>query len=166
MTGPQDPIDRTIDEVLASMLEGEPSRVTGASVRRAASSPGRTALPMWLAAAAVLIVLLGVFLRTETPAPVLSTARTQQAPTPAPRFEASPAPTPSGAPSLGAAAKAPRLAMTSEPVYEGLPRLEVASINLPEPLDTTGIGSDPIRITVIEIPPLTVSGLTNEQENK
>ena len=110
-------------------------------------------LPMWLAAAAVLVAALGVALRNDVPSPAPLVARS----TPAPRLDPSPAPTRAPATEIRIAAKRPGNPMTTEPVYEGLPRLEVAWIALPEPLTTSHLGAEPIHTPGIEITPLSAS---------
>ena len=116
---------------------------------------------MWLAVAAVLVAALGVALRNDAPAPPPLSARA----TPVRPKEPAPAPTPV-VPEIRVATKRPMNPMTTEPVYEGLPRLEVASIDLPDPLHTSRLGAEPIHTPGIEVMPLSVSTLPNEQENK
>lgn len=168
---PKDDLDRAIDEALASMIGGEPRRVSAASVRQAMGESRGSRLPMWLAAAAVLIAALGVVFRTvrapgnELPVPV---ARSAEAPSPSEgRPVPASSPTP-GAPSARAAAATSTRGVrtTTEPAYEGLPRLTIASIELPEPLSAGLLDAGPIRIPHIEIAPLSVSSLSTESENK
>ena len=159
----KDPIDRAIDEALASMVGGEPRRVSASSVRRAMGESRGSKVPMWLAAAAMIVAALGVALRNDAPSPAPLAARS----TPSPGVAPSSAPTPFPAPpEVRAAARPPGDTMTTEPVYEGLPRLEVAWIDLPPPLTTSRLGAEPIHIPGIEITPLSLPSLSNEQEFK
>ena len=155
---PRDDIERAIDEVLASVVGGEPRRVNAASVRKVMAERRSSRLPVWIAAAAVLVVGLAVTLREQGPigrAPA-SVARSVEVSAP---VEARP--TPPSAP-IQAGQVAPALNIP----YEGLPRLTIASIDLPEPLFTSRLDADPIRIARIEIAPLSVASLSNEQEHK
>lgn len=165
---PKDDLDRAIDETLASMLEGEPRQVSGASVRRAMGRSARSSLPVWLAVAAVLIVALTVALPGRAPveSPRQSAARVV---TPSASIEprsasSEPAPAPSATPSRVASVRS-RVAMTTEPVYEGLPRLTIDSIEPPQPLRPARIADEPLRIPTLETPPLAVSGLSNEPDH-
>lgn len=161
-------LDQVIDEALASMVAAEPRGVTGASVRQAAGGKRDFRLPVWLAAAAVLIAMLGVSLRKDR-APIApdraAVARSTEAP---PTAEARPTPSvvaaepPRGLPANPGPAKRVYAQTTTEPVYEGLPRLSVDSIDLPEPLGTDRLAPDPIRVPGLEIAPLTVSTLSSE----
>lgn len=169
---PRDDLDRAIDQTLASMLGGEPRRVTGASVRQAMGESSGVRRPLWLAAAAALIAALGVsLLKDRAPVAPASAARSTESPAPAEVR----VPSPSG--SIPAARVAPAglprparegsgFQVTAEGPYEGLPRLTIASIALPEPLSGSPLDSDPIRIPRIEIAPLSISGLSNEPEPK
>jgi len=166
-----DLIDRAIEEALASMVAGEPRRVSAASIRQAMGEGQRSTFPIWLAAAAVLIVGLGVALKARPPV--------AEGPGRVARFHPAPAPvearsTPSSDTSQGTGlatghSMTPRrlaVAAVTEPAYEGLPRLIIASIGLPEPLVTPRLDSDPLEIPGIDIAPLSLSGLSPEQENK
>jgi hypothetical protein len=166
---PETEIERTIDEALAAMVEGEPRRVSGASVRRAMGESRGSRFPVWLAAAAVLVMAIGVALKgvaPPPPAPIVTRSTAVRAPLEV-RLGPSPGPdlptritgeSPAGSRRL-------RVRTTNDPPYEGLPRLTIASIDLPEPLFTLGLGADPIQISLLEIAPLPVSSLSNEQEN-
>ena len=175
---PKDDLDRAIDHTLASMVGGEPHRVSAASVRRAMGESRRSSLPVWLAAAAVLIVALGVALKSRAPvAPGPTSAGRSIVPTSPVEARATPS-----ADSISAAAVAiassPGTAgvsparkgrstyTTTEAPYEGLPRLTTASIGLPDPLSTERLEADPIQISRIEIAPLAISSLSPEQEHK
>jgi len=161
-------LDRVLDEALASMVAGEPRGVSGASVRQAMGESRNFRVPVWLAAAAVLIALLGVSVRKDrafitpdraavarsTPAPVTAELR------PAPSVVATE--NSRGLSANLASAKRVYVPTTTEPVYEGLPRLRVDSIDLPEPLRTDRLAADPIRVPGLEIAPLTVSTLSSE----
>ena len=154
---PRDDIERAIDEVLASVVAGEPRRVNAASVRKVMAERRSSRLPVWLAAAAVLVVGLAVGLREQahigrTPA---SVARSAEVPAPAVAR-----PTPPLAP-IQAGQVAPALNIP----YEGLPRLTIAAIDLPEPLFTSRLDASPIQTPRIEIAPLSVASLSNEQEH-
>lgn len=166
-----DPTERAIDEVLASMVEGEPLRVSGASVRRAMGESRGSSLPAWLAVAAVLVAAIGVAFKDRAPAAVTPASGSRSADPPS-RVEAQPPPSPHSArvaPAVIAASNASRrqgAAASSEPAYEGLPRLTIASLDLPEPLLTSGLEAGPIQIPLIEIAPLSVSSLPPEPPNK
>jgi hypothetical protein len=161
-----DSIDHAIDEVLASMVQGEPRRVSGPSVRQAAGE-GRLG-PVFLKYRAPLAPAPSSAARsTEGPAPVEVRATSSPAFIPAARVAlTSPASSNAGAPGGAPAGKGLRARTTTEAPYEGLPRLTVASIDLPEPLSPRPLDADPIRIPRIEIAPLAISGLSNEQEHK
>jgi hypothetical protein len=166
-----DPIDRAIDEALASMVSGEPRRVSGVSVRQAAGESRRSSIPMWLAAAAVLIVALTVALEGRAPVAVTPAGVAQVVPSPAPvEVRSMPSTEPTEVrrptPSPAAASRGAIVATTTEPVYEGLPRLTIASIDPPEPLRPERIAAEPLQVPQIEIAPLAVSSLYNEQEHK
>lgn len=169
--GPKDDLDRAINATLASMVGGEPRRVSAASVRQAMGENRGRALPLWLAVAAVLVVSLGVVLRGSAPAPESPVGVARLIPAPAPvevRPTRSPEPgaAPSTTPRPAAGSRHSSAATTTEPVYEGLPRLSIASIESPEPLRPAGMTDDPLRISTLEIAPLSVSTLSNEQEHK
>ena len=163
---PKDDLDRAIDETLASMLHGEPRHVSGAGVRRAAGESGRPSVPAWLAVAAVLIAALGVvFSKDRAPiarAPV-SVARSTEHPV---SVEVPARLAPPGTAGVAPARRARSTQTTTEARYEGLPRLTIAWIDLPEPLSTSRLAADPIQIPSIDIAPLSVSSLWNEQEHK
>jgi len=168
---PKDDLDRAIDEALASMVQGEPRRVSGASVRQAVGEGRRSNLPVWLALAAVLIVGLAVALTARAPLEESPAGVAQSVRPPGPiEVRSAPSLDAAGGTILasGRAATPDRLtvATTTEPAYEGLPRLTIASIDLPEPLSTSGLAADPIRIPTIDIPPLSVATLSTEPENK
>ena len=175
---PKDDLDRAIDETLASMVSGEPRRVSAASVRQAMGESRSFRLPVWLAAAAVLVAGLGVtFLKDRAPVapPPVSVARSTESPAPARvRVPSSPDSPPAARVSLGppgtAGVPPPRKGLPSqtptEPPYEGLPRLTIAAIDPPEPLSTVRLEADAILIPRIEIPPLPISSLSTEQEHK
>ena len=164
-----DPIDRVLDEALASMVQGEPRQVSGPSVRQAAGESRTSGLPVWLAAAAVLIVALTVALKGRAPVAVTPVGVAQAVPSPA-AVEVRPMPSPEPAqaqrttPLPAAGSRHFTVATTTEPVYEGLPRLTIASIELPEPLRPARIDADPLQISQIEIPLLAVSSLSDEPE--
>jgi hypothetical protein len=167
---PNDDLDRILDETLASMVEGEPLRVSGSSVRHAVGKRHGFALPMWLAAAAVLIVGLVVASRSrvaepETPARIASAvpSLSPAEPLPAPSLNISPADL---APAQPAASTRFVRATTTEPVYEGLPRLTIYPIELPEPLTTARLVGEPIQLQSIDIAPLSVSTLSNENNQE
>ena len=157
----KDPLDRAINETLASMVAGEPRRVSASSVRRAMEESRGSRLPMWLAAAALIVAALGVVLRKDAPSPAPLTAGKTASSAIAPRFTSTPLPTPE----IRVAVKPPADTMTTEPVYEGLPLLEVALIDLPAPLTTSRLGAEAIHIPGIEIPPLSLPSLSNEPDN-
>ena len=171
-----DPIDLAIDEALASMVRAEPRRVSAASVRQAMGERGSSRLPVWLAAAALLLVAVGVVLKERSAVGPASVARSTE-PTRPSEVRATPSTDPiSPAPvalasSPGNARATPlgkgrRAGTAVFSPYEGLPRLAVASIDLPEPLSQSPLDADPIRIPRIEIAPLSISGLSTEQEHK
>lgn len=169
--GPPDQIERTIDEVLASMVEGEPLRVSGASVRRAMGESRGSSLPAWLAVAAVLVAAIGAAFKDRVPAAV-TPASVSRSTGPPSRVEAQPTPSPHSAlvaPAVIAASNASGRhgsAASSEPAYEGLPRLTIASLDLPEPLLTSGLEAGPIQTPLIDIAPLSVPSLSPEPQNK
>lgn len=161
-----DPLDRAIDETLASMVQGEPRRVSGPSLRKMAGEGRVLRLPAWLAVAAILVVAVGVALKERAPvaAPV---GLAQSVPSPAPTdVLSSPSPLPTQAPRLIPAKGSRRLAVASatEAVYEGLPPLRVATMEPLEPLGLSPLDAIPVDIPRIEIAPLSVSSLSNEQE--
>ena len=165
-----DDLDRILDETLATMVEGEPRRVSGASVRRAAGKRSGFAIPMWLAAAAVLIV--GVIVASKSRAPVQEApARVARAlPSSSPN-EPGPAPSPAAEKPADHSPVRTNMrvarATTTEPAYEGLPRLTIQSIDAPEPLTTAGLaGNQPIQLQRIEITPLSISTLSNENHQE
>ncbi len=167
---PKDDLDRVIDDTLASMVGGEPRQVSAASVRHALEADRRFTLPLWLAVAAVLVVSLGVVLRGRAPT-TESPVGVALVPSPAPMAvrltrSSEPGPAPNTTPRPAAGSRHSRVATTTEPVYEGLPRLTIASIESPEPLRPAWMTDDPIRISSLEIAPLSVSTLSNEQEHK
>ncbi len=166
-----DPIDRLLDEALASMVQGEPRRVSGPSVRQAVGESRPWSLPVWLAVAAVLILALTVVLKRRAPVAVTPVGVAQAMPSPAPvEVRSTPSPGPTPAPRTAAfPAAGPRVfavATTTEPVYEGLPRLTIASIDPPEPLRPARIDTDPLSTSRIEIASLAVSSLSIEPEPK
>ena len=168
---PKDDLDRAIDEALASMVQGEPRRVSGASVRQAAGESGGFRLPVWLAVVAILIVGLGVFVnrRHRVALPSASVARSTEPRAP---VEASPTPSPGASPAervaltASAASKRVQVQTTTEPRYEGLPRLAIASIADPEPLRPDALDPRPIQIPGIDIAPLSIPGLSDQPEHK
>ncbi len=165
---PKDALDHHIDEALASMVGGEPRGVIAASVRQAIEER-RSSRPAWLALAAVLVVALGVALKDRAPVgqPPVPVARSAEAPAP---DEARPAPsanpTPAAAVAASPTSRRVRVQGATGGPYEGLPRLTIALIDLPEPLSAGVIDAGPIQIPRIEIAPLSISSLSNEQEHK
>ena len=163
---PKDDLDRAIDATLASMVDAEPRRVSAASVRQAVGESRDFRIPVWLAAAAVLIAVLGLVLRKDraqvAPAPI-SVARSTETPAP---VEASAPVAPSPNADVPPTRKALAARTTTEAVYEGLPRLTIASIDPPEPLSGGLLEAASIRISPIEIAPLSISGLSAETEHK
>lgn len=163
-------LDRAIDEVLASVVAGEPRRVTARSVRQALNETTASRIPLWLSVAAVLALGFVLTIRPRGPiseAPGLATSR--------PPLEKLSPPV-----SIPASAGVRKVAASPRPVrgparferfdepwgsYEGLPRLTIASIELPEPLSTIRLEADAIQIPRIEIAPLFVSALSLEQEH-
>jgi len=168
---PKDSLDREIDEVLASIAAEEPRRVNAASVRRAMGGRRAALLPAWLAAAAILIVAIGVVARSRTPAEKAPevVARSVAAPV-APEARATPSiePRPAVQPNEPRLLRRsrPRAETAVEPPYEGLPRLVVAAIDVPQPLSTGLLAGESILIPQIEISPLVVSSLPNDHEPK
>ena len=168
---PKDDLDRAIDDTLASMVGGEPRRVSAASVRQAMEADRGFTLPVWLGVAAVLVVSLGVALRGRAPATESPVGVARLVPSPAPTEvrptrSPEPGPAPGTTPRPAAESRHSRAATTTEPVYEGLPRLTIASIEPPEPLRPVRMTDDPLRISTLEIAPLSVSTLSNDQEHK
>lgn len=168
---PKDALDREIDEVLASIAAEEPRRVNAASVRQAMGGRRAASLPAWLAAAAILIVAIGVVVKSRTPAekapevivrsgvaPVIAEAR------PVPSIEPEPAVRMNETRPLRRPSR--RTDTAAEPPYEGLPRLVVAAIDVPEPLSAGLLSGESIVIPRIEISPLVVSSLPNDHEPK
>jgi len=99
---PKDDLDRVIDEAVASMVAGEPRRVSAATVRQAMGRRRGFGPPVWLAAAAVLIVGLALALKYLVPASKAPVTVTQSAASPAPSAppaEGSPVPSESPTPS-------------------------------------------------------------------
>lgn len=168
---PRDDLDRAIDEALASMVGGEPRRVSAASVRQAMMTRRAAPLPAWFAAAAVLILAVGVAVNRRTPAEkapeVIARAAGAQV-VPEARVTPSIVPEPAVRTSQTRLARppGPRADTAAEPPYEGLPRLSVAAIGVPEPLSTDLLSGEAIVIPQIEITPLVVSSLSNDHEPK
>ncbi len=169
---PKDALDLEIDEVLASIAAEEPRRVSAASVRRAIGGRRVASLPAWLAAAAILIVAIGVAVKSRTPAekaPPEVIAQSGAAPVapearPDPSIEPEPAVPTNETRPLRRPSR--RTVTAVEQPYEGLPRLVVAAIDAPEPLSTDLLSGESLVIPQIEISPLVVSSLPNEQEPK
>ena len=169
---PRDDLDRAIDEALQSMMAGEPQRVDAATVRAALEPRRRSSIPLWFAAAAVLVVGLLLILRSParpTQTPTASIDRPQGASVVSPR---------TGPPTeitLTPSREEPKISRTArsrvipepiEPDYEGLPRLAIASLDTPTPLVTSGLEASSLVIPNLQIAPLTVSTLTTENDNK
>ena len=168
---PKDDLDRTIDEVLGSMVAAEPRRVNAASVRKAIGESRSPRVPVWFAAAAVLILAIGGLFMLSAPA-VKSPGGAAQSRTPPQTVAARPTPSPESQQVAQTTVtpmpvrKRSRIETPFEPPYEGLPRLVVASIDLPEPLATPRLGAFALSIAKIEITPLLVSTLPNDSEPK
>lgn len=166
---PKDALDQDIDLVLASIAAEEPRRVDAASVRRALRTRRAVPPPVWFAAAAVLILAIGVVVSRRAPAgkaPELI-ARSGGAPVvPEARVTPTKGPGPAAPTSRRSQARPPRprAETVAEPPYEGLPRLVVAAIDVPEPLSTGPLSGEAIVIPQIEITPLIVPSLPNEHE--
>jgi hypothetical protein len=168
-TNPPDDLDRVIDEALSSMMNETPRRVSAASVRRALEPRRRSALPVWLAVAAVLIIGFVVSLRKPnvvTEAPKIAVATS---PSPVPNLDVSPRPE-SSVPvpqTSGRVVRASRR-VGSEAIdngLEGLPRLSIASLGRPDPLLAPArIEVDTILIPRLEIAPLAVVALSPDPE--
>ena len=169
-------LDRLIDEAAASMVMGEPQRVTTASVRGAIEAThaprSRFIAPTWLALAALLIVAIGLkWLTASTPqsgteiAASMATAdQTPSVPAPTPRLEIEPR--------LVAAVyrRSGRVetlvvSVATQPSGEGIPSLTILPIEIPEPLTTPAIERQTIEIPRIEIAPLTLPAIASEQEH-
>ena len=165
--GRPDEIERAIDEVLASVVGGEPRRVNATSVRQALNESRASRIPWWLAVAAVLLVGFVVALKNRPPiekAPDVVARSTRTAPPSEARSAHSPEPIQVKNGVAGNAAR-PRLAGTTDDLpYEGLPRLTIASIEPPVPLSTIRLEADAIQIPRIEIVPIFVASLSTEQE--
>lgn len=168
---PKDALDREIDEVLASIAAEGPRRVDAASVRRAMAARRAVPLPAWFAAAAIVILAVGVVIVTRTQAERAPEviARSGAAPV-APEVRITPSiePEPAVPTNETRPRRRPsrRTDTAAEPPYEGLPRLVVAAIDVPEPLSTGLLAGESILIPQIEISPLVVSSLPNEHEPK
>lgn len=167
----KDALDQAIDEVLVEMVAGEPRRVDAASVRRAVGESRSPRVPVWFAAAAVLMLAIGGALLQRTasvtsPGTIAQTGTSPQpgAARPTPSIE--PAQVAQTVATATLVRRKTRIETPFEPPYEGLPRLVVASIDLPEPLATERLDADLLRITRIEITPLLVSTLPNDNEPK
>jgi len=161
-----------------------PARPEG-SPREALAETSRPALPLWLAVAAVVLIVFAVTLRESwTQRSGLSVAgRPAGAPIPSAPSAPIPSPTPtdpipSGDVAAGPVARAPRpfapqveeqaaptAVASSEPLFEGLPRLAIARLDPPESLTPAEIDSRPLDIAGIEISPLTSSALFTEQDH-
>lgn len=167
----KDALDLEIDEVLASIAAEEPRRVSAASVRRAMGGRRAASLPSWLAAAAILIVAIGVVVTIRIPAEKAPEviARSGAAPV-APEVRITPSIEPEPAvqanPTRLLRRPTPQTDTAAEPPYEGLPRLVVAAIDVPEPLSTGLLSGESIVIPQIEITPLVVSSLPHDHEPK
>jgi hypothetical protein len=168
-TNPPDDLDRVIDEALSSMMNETPRRVSAASVRQALEPRRRSALPMWLAVAAVLIAGFVVSLRkpnvvTEAPNVAVATS-----PAPIPSLELSPRPD-SSVPVQQTSGRVVRTSrrVGSEAIdneLEGLPRLSIASLGRPDPLLAPArIEVDRLQIPRLEIEPLSVVALSSDPE--
>ena len=156
----RDAIDELIDGVIAESLSGEP-RITGESVRAAAASRRKSWMPVWAAAAAILMVGLAIGRRSNDAVGPAETASASARPSITP----SPATDPIGPASepssmfrgvVGTAhASRGTLEKTVEP-YAALPRLEIAPIEAPDPLTTGAIAAANLIIPRIEITPLSM----------
>lgn len=167
---PKDVLDQRIDEVLASIAAEEPRRVNAASVRQAMGRGRAAPLPAWFAAAAFLILAVGLV--------VTSRGRAEKAPGTIARSGAlavnEARPTPSMVPEPAVHTnetrilprRSPRADTPAEPPYEGLPRLVVTAIDVPEPLSMGLLSGESILIRQIEITPLVVSSLPDVHEPK
>lgn len=164
---PRDILDRQIDEVLRSISAEQPRRVGAASVRRALETRRAAPLPVWFAAAAVLMFAIGVVVNRRAPAekaPEVIARSTGADPVPA-RVTPTGGPEPV-APTTRTRPARPRPGADSqvEPPYEGLPRLVVAAIDVPEPLSLGLLSGEAIQIPRIEITPLVVTDLPTDHE--
>jgi hypothetical protein len=165
---PGNDLDRAIDEVLASVVAGEPRRVSGTSVRQALNESRASRIPMWLAVAAMLLVGFAVTLKNRTPiAPApASVARSTGTVGPSEARSAhSPGPIQLMNRVAGNAARPRSARTTADLPYEGLPRLVFAPIEPPVPLSTISLEAGAIQIPHIEIAPLFVSSLSIEPEH-
>ncbi|MEO5763130.1 MAG: hypothetical protein ABIR28_12545 [Vicinamibacteria bacterium] len=169
---PTDDLDRLIDDVARRLVAGQPQRVSAATIRAAiAAAPApRSALPVWLSLAAVLLVGFLVML-TRAPDQARSSDRVATSPAPIAQPVSSPVMLESHeereragvrqttARPQGAAAESPSI---HEP-YEGLPRLIIPVIEQPEALATTALVQQRLEIPRIDIAPLQLSALDHEQ---
>lgn len=181
MSARKDEIDRAIEEALSAAVSGEPLRVDATSVRRGLLESRGSTLPVWLAVAAVLIVGIGVTFRErkEVAEPPAIASRNPSGA--APQNAVSPSPAAgtslvSGNTARPLATNPPprspqrriaegRFEKGGEELYEGLPRLSIASLDAPEALRPEALGAEVLVIPAIEIAPLSVSSLSNEQEH-
>ena len=165
---PKDDLDRAIDEALASIMADEPRRVNAASVRVAMGETRRSSIPVWLAVAAALLVGLGIVFNVTAPVePRSASVVTPRGPVTRPEAltASSPEPARSEVDVVRSAARLRNAETLTEPPYEGLPRLTIASIDAPEPLSTPRLEADAIQIPRIEIAPIAIASLSNEQEH-
>ena len=182
MTLGHDP-DRLIDQALAEAVSGEPRRVNAASVRRALAGPSRSPSPIWLAAAAVLLIAFGVRLRESPPAE--SANRVASGPTSMPipgaianSPSASAIREPEGVvverrPRGGTASSsrprvgegAPPQIAAVEPGFEGLPRLVVPVLDRPVTLVPPELQASALTIAALEIQPLSSPALSIDQDH-
>ena len=163
--GLRDDLDRTIDDALTSAMKGGPRRVSAATVRRAieAESSGRM-IPAWFAAAAALIVALGLWWK---PAP--TTVPPPQATRPALQAQSvsqsagSPKET-VAVPSLEFHRPVPRPAAGAEWVsaMEPLPSLRVEGIAPLAPLANPATDSEALVIPSLSLPSLSIPVLSND----
>ena len=161
---PKDDLDRVLDEVLASVVAGEPTRVNAASVREATTMAGRqrSLIPVWIGLAAVLVA--GFAIAFLHPGSSLEGTRSVRKPVGTYGGEKTPEGVSTEPLQAVPEPRRParratlvRSAGNMEEIYEGLPRLVILPLDLPEPLLTVDLEASGIHILSIELAPLPAS---------
>ena len=161
-----DDLDRRLDAELHALVRGEPRRTSAASVRRAIDAPRSSKTPMWLAVAAVIVVVTGVFdyRQRTTDRSIQSSGTPPQKASIASKEPPTLASASSPASLRVGVAINPSKNFPAEEPFEGLPRLVIAPIDAPEWLTPGRLGIDSNPIQPIEIAPLSISNLSDERD--
>ena len=167
---PRDEIDRAIDDVLASIMAGEPRRVSAATVRAAmGAEPRRPPIPVWFAVAAILIAVVGLWTRkpesTGTGRPQVAQSVLSAPPSAAAARTATTAPATTAAvvPADHCAVHPALVRLRRASDIEQLPPLQVDGIERPAPL-AAAVESEAIVVTSLSLPPLSLPVLQNDHK--